>query len=283
MCCINCLPNKLGTCTNSGSMGIRAPLPVPAPPDSSIISPATEPDSSQSFMSNGLLHSLNHLTSADLPHPEPASTPVFIWGPHDASDFSSILEAAYAEVVHWRRNCFVVPFGNASKEFVLELSKLYLSYATASRLESVALKATIVLPILLLQKPQQTSKTKDHISCLERRLKLRKEGDLNNLSIECRVIQDCLPKPSPSPKPKENLARTFANLMFLGRYKAAMEVLSNCDKNGVLHLNDYVDPNNPESLMVKEVLIQKHPIGVSILTVLSKLSPRMHTLSSSRT
>ena len=73
---------------------------------------------------------------------------VFLWGNHSAADFANILEATYSEVVHWRRNCFAVPFGKAGREFVDELSKLYLSFASASALESIALKAATVLPIL---------------------------------------------------------------------------------------------------------------------------------------
>ena len=211
-------------------------------------------------------NSMNQLTSNDLPCPEPASTSVFVWGLHVANDFSAILEATFAEVIHWRRNCFTVPLGKAGKEFVAELSKLYLAFASASALESVALKATIVLPILLLQKPQQASKTKDHISCLERRLKLWKDGDLNKLLLECRVIQGRLPKHSPSPRSEENLARRFSNLVFDGKYKAAMDILCNSDKGGVLHLSDHIDPNDLESPTVKDELFKKHPTGQSANT-----------------
>jgi len=58
----------------------------------------------------------------------------------------------YAEVVHWRRNCFSVPFGKAGRDFVSELSRLYLAFGSASTLEAVALKTATVLLILLLQK-----------------------------------------------------------------------------------------------------------------------------------
>ena len=51
----------------------------------------------------------------------------------------------------------------------------YLSYnhafASASALESIALKAATVFPILLLQKPRRASKAKEHAACLERRLR----------------------------------------------------------------------------------------------------------------
>jgi len=33
------------------------------------------------------------------------------------------------EVVHWKRNMFSAPFGNAGERFVLDLSRLFRAYA----------------------------------------------------------------------------------------------------------------------------------------------------------
>ena len=41
-----------------------------------------------------------------------------------------------------------------------------LAYADGSSLETIALKACTVAPILLLQKPSRTSKSKDHVNHL---------------------------------------------------------------------------------------------------------------------
>ena len=163
-------------------------------------------------------------------------------------------------MVHWRRNCFTVPFGKAGKEFVGELSRLFAGFASSSLLESIALKAATVLPILLLQKPQSVSKSKDHIACLVRRLNSWKEGNLNDLILEGRAIQRRLPKFS-SPKINESRARLFANLMFAGKCKAALNLLSSDDKGGILHLEDRSDPSNTDSPAVRDVLISKHPTG----------------------
>ena len=102
------------------------------------------------------------------------NTPVFSWGIHNAEDFSHALEATYSEVVHWRINSFKVPTGKTGKEFTNELSRLFLAFASASSMETVALRAAIVLPILLLQKPHRRSKAKEHVACLERRLRIWK-------------------------------------------------------------------------------------------------------------
>ena len=90
---------------------------------------------------------------------------------------------------YWRQNYFIVPFGKAGKNFVSELSQLALAFGSASTLETVALKAATVFPILLLQKPSRVLKTKDHINCLERRLASWSNGDLDELAKEGRAMQ----------------------------------------------------------------------------------------------
>jgi len=69
-------------------------------------------------------------------------------------------------------------FGSAGKEFVIELSKLFDNNGSASFLEGIALKAAMVMPALLLQRPNFNSKSCDHINSLHRHLKLWHEGDI---------------------------------------------------------------------------------------------------------
>ena len=78
--------------------------------------------------------------------------------------------SAYEEVVHWRPNVFIIPFGKAGKSFVRELAKLYKAFADQSALHSIALMACSVMQPLLLQKPYKQSKAKDHSTCLSRQL-----------------------------------------------------------------------------------------------------------------
>ena len=54
------------------------------------------------------------------------------------------------------------------------------------------MKAATFMP-LLLQKPARKSKAEDHITCLERRLSTWVEGDLNELLMEGRTIQEPIP------------------------------------------------------------------------------------------
>ena len=105
---------------------------------------------------------------------------MFGWGILDAESFSCALEEACSEVLHWRSNSFKIPLGRVGKEFVNELSRLFSAFASSSSMESVALRATKVLPILL-QKPHCRSRAKDHTACLERILLQWKNGNLNEL------------------------------------------------------------------------------------------------------
>ena len=63
--------------------------------------------------------------------------------------------STYEEVIHWKPNIFLIPFGKAGKLFVQELAMLYQAFAEDSALGSVALLACSVMQPLLLQKPHQ--------------------------------------------------------------------------------------------------------------------------------
>ena len=77
-----------------------------------------------------------------------------MWGDINGSTFSTCVSCNYDEVIHWRRNMFSVPVGRAGTQFVHELARLLQSFADGLVLEGLALKAAMLLPILLLQKPQ---------------------------------------------------------------------------------------------------------------------------------
>ena len=54
----------------------------------------------------------------------------------------------------------------------VELARLFRVAGEGSSSDSIALKAAFTLCSLVLQKPSKNSKRKDHILCLEKRLKL---------------------------------------------------------------------------------------------------------------
>ena len=114
-------------------------------------------------------------------------------------------------------NLFKGSNGKAVKTFVSEMSRLFEAFNEDSGLESIAMKASSVLPMLLLLRPFRNSKTKEHAHCLlgEKTLKSWIEGDLNELPSEGRAIQHRIPKFHSSVS-YEHLARVFAWLMFPG-------------------------------------------------------------------
>ena len=120
------------------------------------------------------------------PDKSPAS---FQWGSCSGPEFCDTVSCVYDEIVHWKRNLFQVPSGCSGKAFVLELSRLYQAYADCSSLESITLKACSVLVALTLQKPNRTSKGKDHVAHLNRRLALWKKDNLSALLDEGQCIQ----------------------------------------------------------------------------------------------
>ena len=286
--CESCLPSKLGNCANTST----AISQVTAPLDPSSLSTAmthstssttqlttisTSRDPSVSSHSNQQIAQTSHqdhplqtvptTSTADIPdggssHSLPGYTtmsePTFVWGDRASAPFMKDLDAAFEQAVQWRNNCFKVPQGSAGEPFVKELSRLFNAFARESALEPVALKATIVLPLLLLQKPHRRSKAKEHTQCLERRLKLWMEGALDDLVREGKSIQDRLPR-CDSKREEEHLSRSFATLMFQGKTQAALQLLSNKGKGGLLRLGNTTDADDPYSLTVKEVLKEKHP------------------------
>ena len=187
--------------------------------------------------------------------------PNFMWAEVEGSTFAGRINLVYAEIIHWRHNLFKVPSGRTGKAFVAELSRLLRAYAEGSTLESIALKCVMSMPALLLQKPHKSSKVKEHIACMERRLKLWAAGDLDGLISEGRTIQNRLVTAPHGPSSEERLAQSFAKLMFHGKIKSAMRLLTNNGRGSKLNLNDRVSG----SKTVHEVLLEKHPAGEPLI------------------
>ena len=159
------------------------------------------------------------------------------------------------------------------KAFVLELARLFDAFATKSALKSIALKAAILMAILLLQKLSHNSKTKDCTNCLERRLTIWQEGDLEELLREGRTIQQRSSRTS-SCSSDNRLPCSFANLMFQGKVHAAMRLLHEQADSGKLHLNDVINTEKGQE-KVRDILSIKHPPGQDVHTdaVIDDMAP----------
>ena len=77
-----------------------------------------------------------------------------------------------------------------------------------SKMQPTALKAAIVPLAVGLQKPSQKSKAKYHQECLAKRLVLWKEGDIDKLLREGRMIQKRLSN-SQRVDPRKGFLRTL--------------------------------------------------------------------------
>ena len=97
----------------------------------------------------------------------------FTWGKHDGTTFAHSLTYCYAEVVQWKRNLFKVLLVKQETPPVKEITRLLRAYTEASALESVALKAVMVMPHLLLQ---VTSYLQSERSCCSTRATLEYLG-----------------------------------------------------------------------------------------------------------
>ena len=154
--CTNCLPCRLNKCANISNSSTD---------DTDNISETQgdfESPESVSEISNGeniLLDPTNqqfatnahHDDQCKLPDPSPIVDPSFSRGNLDSETIIAHMNEAYDEVVHWKMNLFLVPFGSVGKSFITEVAGLYRAVATSSALESIALKASTVLTALALQ------------------------------------------------------------------------------------------------------------------------------------
>ena len=194
-----------------------------------------------------------------------------------------VLSDVYIQVCHWKKNCFNVPFGQYEKLLVSELARLFKAYGEGSSLESVALKASAMAPVLLLMKPHEKSSTKEHVTCLKRRFELWKKGDFEELLIEGRTIQRRLKKPHTFDSNPDKLSRYFLSLMSQGKTNSAVSQLFDSEKAGVLDLNTTVHPIDPNSKTVSDVLKEKHPPPhpcdpKAVLPFSSESTPPFHSI-----
>ena len=115
-------------------------------------------------------------------------------------------------------------------------------------LRKIALKVVHVMPVLLLQKPSKSLKSKDHHAALERRLKLREKGKIEDLLYEGQTIHERL-KSSDSSMTNAKISMKFRILTSKGNLNGALKLLTNYVSNGILPFTD----------ATLQLLKQKHP------------------------
>ena len=176
----------------------------------------------------------------------------FQWGDISGRQFCEFIVSTYEEVVHWRPNVFMIPFGKAGKSFLRELAKLYQAFTNQSALHSIALIACSVMQPLLLQKPYKQVKAKDYSICLSRRLDLWCKGCFTDLLNECHCIQQHLRNPQSRKSGSHSISRLFDHLMSEGKVNMALHLLAEDSKGGVLSLDSSI-PSGTDSSGLRSV------------------------------
>ena len=261
--CNGCVPSRNRRCENEDSGIISNNDHNRYSDHSSEPPPNPDSDTTQAHQRNE--HHNNGIftnPTQSLPPFEEMRSPNFTWGNAvDGPTFCHKIEAAYKEVTKWRRNVFNVPTGKAGTMFVNELSRLLGEYGSKSPMEKIAISAAMIIPHLLLQKPHAKSKTRDHVSCLERRLNIWKNGNIESLMQEGRAIQMRLR--NADHRSRANTSRAFAHLMFCGRTKAALKLITEDKGGGPLSPHSLVEPptGQADKWTVLDELRSKHPEG----------------------
>ena len=174
-----------------------------------------------------------------------------VWGQSEGKVItvsSSEIINAYNEITSWHRNIFLVQYGKITREFIDQITKHINDWNNSTESHLIALKAAFVLLALVLQKPSQKSKARDHQECLVKRLALWKDGKIAELLREGRSVQKRLVR-SHQKKDPPHKAKIFAKLVMEGQLNSALRCLTDDGCGGVLSLNDDVMKH----------LHQKHP------------------------
>ena len=100
------------------------------------------------------------------------------------------------------------------------------------------------MPALVVQRSHQSSKTKEHVSCLEQRMKAWRAEKIGLLLHEGRTIQSRLTIKPRTAASQTELSQKFARLMFEGKINPAL-LTDHCGE-GTLNLDSIVPGNGPD-------------------------------------
>ena len=112
------------------------------------------------------------------------------WGQYPDYIIERKILEIYEKIVHWRKNVFMLPKGNAWKRYIDEITRPMGAWINDSPMKNIAFKAIMVMPNLLLQKPSKQPKANDHLNSLDRRINLWILGDLEELVLEGETIKN---------------------------------------------------------------------------------------------
>ena len=96
-------------------------------------------------------------------------------------------DEVYNMVVYWRKSLFLLSSGSTGKRFIEEMTILINSWTFRSEQDTIVMKALMVLPTLLLEKTSFTSKSKNDVETLKRRLNQWKDGQIEKLLSKAKL------------------------------------------------------------------------------------------------
>ena len=202
----------------------------------------------------------------------------------DLDSSRQVINAAYAEAVHFRPNLLSVPSGATGEQYVSIIARLYQCFGDAAAGEGMSIKVAMVATQVLLQQPYRMVDSRKHADCLQRRLLSWDTGDIDELMTEARTIQQQIQEATNRSSREERAkddseARRFAVLVMDGKIGSATRMLD-CDSKGGLHrldngIGDHTvrekhpaaSPLNEDAVMDGEPLPQPHPV---IFTALNR-------------
>ena len=115
------------------------------------------------------------------------------------------------------------------------MARLINSWTFRSEQDTIAMKALIVLPTLLLQKTSLTSKSKDNVEASKRRFNQWKDGQIEKLLVKGKTIQIRLLKDNVKNQSSDRKATLFAWFMENGKINKALKLLQSSKKEEYCH------------------------------------------------
>ena len=96
-------------------------------------------------------------------------TAVSQWGEVDRKEFTERVKQIYEQIVYWKKNLLLLSSERASRSFSEDTVRLLNNQIEGAALKNMSIKAAMIIPSLLWQKPSKKSRLKDHLVALKRR------------------------------------------------------------------------------------------------------------------
>ena len=164
-----------------------------------------------------------------------------------------------------RKSLLLLTPRSTVKRFIEEIKKLMNIWTFRSEQDTISMKVLMAFPTLLLQKTSFTSKFKDNVQTLKRRLNQLKDVQIEKLLVEGKTIQERLVKDSAKNQSSDRKRNLFAWFMENGKVSKALKLLESSNKTGILPLTE-------ETF---EVLLEKH-CQASIAKLIAEEVQKVH-------